>query len=446
MRLRLGLLAVLALAVAPAPASAQLVSIEGTGPGGAETAIESSVKATGQVRVDFHGNGVSGTVTWSPGRSGGLAAFGYRKKGQRSEAGFLFVGEELGYGGQGGTSARVRREGGSLCADVASSAASVDIPQRAGSSLDVRLFGATETLRTRCAGPLASDIAALLPTRTIEERAMRRGGAKLDFSADREFAAHGFEGTLHSNVVLRVGKSQSLLTGEEPAPTHGKKRDRFLEVFFRIESVSGSLTTTVSGLADPDLCGPLDACGLAGTITTMPSASSGDGYVFAFGSARHSKRDLRRAIGLAPGPIPKGVHRLGYFEWDDDGAVTADLSRAGGQGCSDTAPISDTGLVEVLFGRRLARPRYYGFGALGTRCPGPSPADAGVIASGELPMRELTARRATLRLTQGRRSFSANGYRGSTRADLTLVVRRTGIRERVVVEEVVSDGGGGSGG
>jgi hypothetical protein len=442
MRLRLlglvGLLAV--LAATPAPASAQTSSI-GISPGAAFTAIESSVKASGQVRVDFHGNGVAGTVTWSPGRSGALVAFGYRKDGQHSEGGFLGIGEELGYGGQGGTSARVRREGGDLCADIASSAASVDSPERAGSSVDVALFGSSEVLRTRCAGPLASDVAALLPTHTIEERAMRKGGIKLDFSAEREFAGHGFEGTLHSDVVLRVGKAQNLITEDEPPPEGVKtRRYRMLEVLFRVESVSGSVTTSLHGLADPDLCGPLDACGLAGTITTTLTASSGDGYAFAFAPARRSKRELRRALGLAPGPIPGGVQTAAFFEWDDDGTVASDLSRSGAAACSDSAPITNGGLLDVAIDSKTARARYYGFDALRTRCPGPSAVDAGVLARGSLPLRALTARRATLRLTHGGRSFDANGYSGSTRADITVSVRRVRIRERVDEDPILGGG------
>src|SRR4051812_6530213 len=113
----LALLGLLALAVAPASSAAAesdfaQISFVGGVPGGASHGIESSVKATGQVRVDFHGNGVSGTVTWSPGSSGALLAFGYRRNGQRREAGFLSIGEELGYGGRGGPAPPGGRGGG----------------------------------------------------------------------------------------------------------------------------------------------------------------------------------------------------------------------------------------------------------------------------------------------------------------------------------------------
>jgi hypothetical protein len=59
-----------------------------------------------------------------------------------------------------------------------------------------------------------------------------------------------------------------------------------------------------------------------------------------------------------------------------------------------------------------------------------------VLARGRLPLRALTARRATLRLRQGSRPFSANGYGGSTRADITVTVRRTRIQDTVSVDQV----------
>lgn len=440
----LALAAPLVLAAAPAPASAQVftqISI-GTGPGGAApvTALESPVKVTGEVRVDFHGNGFAGTVTWNPGRRADLVALGFRKHGQRVENGFLSIGDDLGSPGAGATSERVRRDGGDLCADVGSSLATVDSPDRPGSGLALTLFGSGEVMRTRCAGPVGRDVAGLLPTRTIDERTMRRGGATLDFSADGEFSAHGLSGTVHSDLVLKVGKAISLLGGsrdELPGPTKAI-RTRFLEVDFDVEQVSGQVVTSVQGLDDPDLCGPLDACGLAGTVTAAPSVSSGDGFLLAFGSAKHSRRDLERALGLVPGRPPRGVHRAGSFGWAENGTVTSDLTRAGAPACHDSAPLVDDGVVDLGFGRGSApvRAAYSGLGALRTRCPGPDASDAGVLARGSIPLRELTSRRATLHLSRGGGAFSANGYRGSSRAALDVTVRRTHIRHFVEVDRI----------
>jgi hypothetical protein len=455
-------LAAAAALPAPAPAAAQIVIFDSTG-SQPLTALESSVKASGTVSVDFHGDeaagcaerhlcGVSGTVTWDPGRGGALVAFGYRSGGVHMEDGFLSLGDELGFGGTAVTSARVRRATGdgsaALCADVGPSLSTSDAGPRPGSSVAVSLFGSGEVLRTRCAGPLATDVSSLLPARTISEQALRRGKTRLDFTADGQFAAHGLAGTLHSDVVLKLSKAQNLLSGsqDESPPGTRRQRQRYVQVSYRVESVSGQIVTSVHGLADPDLCGPLDSCGLLGSITTAPTASAGEGYLLAYAPAKkHTKRDLLRALGLAPGPRPHGVRVFGSLSWDrDGGSVTSELTRAGEAACTDSSPLAGGGTIDLSFSAARVSAAYYGSYLLAggdplrTRCPGPGAADAGAergLARGTLPLRALAHRRVTLRLTRGG-DFGADGYRGSTRADLTVVVRRTRIRHQVRVESV----------
>jgi hypothetical protein len=363
------------------------------------------------------------------------------------EQGSLSVGDEFGFGSSPGTSARVRRRSGSegaedgLCADVGSSYAASESATNEGSSIDLSLFGTSEVLRTRCAGPLTSDVSSLLPVRSIDEAAVRRGGAKLDYSADGQFAAHGLAGTLHSNVVLTLRKGSDLLAQEGGGrTTNGKTRIRFLEVSYRVESVSGEVTASVHGLADPDLCGPLDSCGLLGTVTARPAASNGDGFAIAYAPAKkHSGRDLRRALGLVSGPVPRGVRRAAFFEWEDAGSVTSDLSRNGAPACNDSAPLMGGGLLDLRFSGGHATARYYsgqynGGGSLLTRCPGPGVADAATgLARGTVALRRLGARRATLRLPRGA-AFSSNGYRSSTTSSLAVSIRRVAVRERVESE------------
>jgi hypothetical protein len=465
---RLGTLTALAIATAaaaPSAASAQSqISVFSGGGSQPLTAVESSVKVTGSVSVDFHGDeasgcaaahvcDMSGTVTWDPGRRGDLFAFSYRSKGRRFEDGFLALGGELAFGGTAVTSARVRRTGSDgtpqpMCADAAPSVEAPPGGPRLGSSLKLRLLGDGEVLRTRCAGPLTSDVGSLMPARVISERALRRGNARLDFSADGEFAAHGLAGTLHSDVVLRLGKATDALGGSQQQPPKGTRtrRVRFVQVSYRVERVSGQVVTSVQGLADPDLCGPLDSCGLLGSITTTPSASSGDGYLVAYGSAKHSKHEMLRSLGLVPGAPPRGVQRFGGFSWaQDSGSVTSDLSREGAPACTDAAPLAAGGAVDLAFSGTHATAVYSGGGLdaggdpLRTRCPGPSGDDVGAdngLAEGGLALRSFAARHVTLRLTRGG-GFEANGYAGSTRADLTVVVRRTRIRQQVLVEQVV---------
>src|SRR5439155_17509176 len=101
------------------------------------------------------------------------------------------------------------------------------------------------------------------------ERALIRGHRRLDFSADKAFAAHGLAGTVHSTVVVEVLGGERITSGGSgrfPGGTR-KRRRRAISVEYRVERVSGSVVTRVRGLADPDLCGPLDACGLLGSVT-----------------------------------------------------------------------------------------------------------------------------------------------------------------------------------
>lgn len=452
------------LAVAwPAAASAQAVLFGGDGFRTVDLLL-SPVRPSGLVTVSFHGDeasgcvaahlcGVSGTVTWKPSGVGLLFAYGMVEGGQRLENGFLTFGDDVS-GAPTATSARVRRADNpdALCADAGVPTSIANAVPRPGSSVAVSLTGSpgtdlagAELLRTRCAGPMTADVASLLPVRSIGKGAMRRGGAKLDFSADGSFAAHGLAGTLHSTLVLRVGRARSEGGGGGGGGGRTQTiRTRFLEIDYRIEHASGQVATAVAGLSDPDLCGPLDACGLMGTVTLAPQASGGQGYVIAYGSARHSVRELRRALGLVPGPRPRGVRRAGFLSWDHDGgSVTSDLSRAGEPACADSAPVAGGGSVELGFaGSRIGAGYAAGFlgGAdpLQTRCPGPNAGDVSggnQLATGHLPLQALRGGRLTIRLTNAR-GYSSDGYSGTSRSDLTIVARRTGIRTRVQTDHV----------
>jgi hypothetical protein len=421
------------------------------------------------VTVDFHGDeaagcaavrlcGVSGTVSWNPAGPATVIAAGYRDHGQRLEQAFVAIGEDSGPR----ISARVQRAGAggapaTHCADAArESFAGYNTAPRRGYAVEIRAiglpgtsFGAPETLRTRCAGPMARDVSALLPAHLIGQHALLEGGRTLDFSADRSFAAHGLAGTVHSTVAMRVLGGERPVndgSGRLPVPTH-IVRHRAIDVTYRVERVSGRVVTAVQGLADPDLCGPLDTCGLMGSVSMSTTASSGEAHLNAVASIRHSRRDLRRAVGLSPGPRPRGASVFGVAFWQDQqGVVTSDLSRAGAPDCSDSVSLSGPGsLVFDFSGRRVFA--YYGSGAdalggggdpLRTRCPGPGLADAasgGPLASAAVPVRAFAHRRLTLRLTGGR-AYRSDGYSGRTRPDVTIVLRRTHVRQYVQVERV----------
>lgn len=429
--------------------------------------VTSRVEVTGSITVDFHGDAstgcaaahlcdVAGRVRWNPSGPGEIVAIGFRDGGRRVEEGFMTLGldyepERL------DTSARVRRGGapGSLCADGASqSLVESATDTRRGSSIELRLlslpsanFAPSEVLRTDCAGPTTSDVAALLPSRRIGERELARGHTRLDFSVDAPFAAHGLAGTLHSTVVVKVGAgtreplNNSSDSSGLPPGTH-RVRERMLTAEYRVERVSGSVVASVRGSDHPDACGPLDACGIAGSVTVNPTASAGLATIRAIGSARRSAGELRRALGLSRGPRPRGVQRFGDVFWERDrGRVASDLTRDGAPACSDSVPIVGGGSINLAFSGRRLRAEYgpEGTDPMRTRCPGPGGLEApSDFATGSFPIGILRHRRITLHLTRGGR-YSSGGYSGRTSPDVTVVLRRTRVRSSVFTDIAPND-------
>lgn len=450
-------------------ASAQIFIVE-TGPDGAKvvSAISTKLKVSGAVTVDFHGDAaagcadvglcdVSGRVVWDPGTEGEIDAFGFRQDGVRFEQSFMTFGgneeEELGPPLSSARVQRALRDGGhALCADVKRQSFAVSgAGARPGRVVSVSPVGESSSgfalndfVRTRCAGPIVTDVAQALPVRRIGERTLRHGrGTLLDFSADAPFSAGGLSGTVHSTLKMRLGKASDLLRQQRgyPGPTH-PFRYRELEVEYQLERLSGEIVTEVEGLTDPDLCGPLDACGLVGTVTATPRVATGEGYALAIASIRHSKHELRRALGLAPGGRPKGVHAFGYVFWDQTaGHVTSNLSRQGADPCTDSQAFSGPGSVALGFGRHRVRADFGGAATvsgddlLRTRCPGPGLTDVattGGLVHGRLPLSAFGRRRVAVRLTRGD-SFASDGYRGTSRADMTVGLRRTSVKAHIRV-------------
>jgi hypothetical protein len=427
--------------------------------------VASEVEVKGSITVDFHGDSsagcaaahlcdVTGRVRWNPSGPGQIVAIGYRERGRRYEEGFMTLGQDFDPV-RLDTSARVRRGGapGTLCADGAlQSLVDSSTEPRRGSTIALRLltlpsasFAPTEVLRTDCAGPTTSDVAALLPARRVSERQLERGHGTLDYSVDAPFAAHGLAGIVHSTVVVKFGAgtreplNNSSGTSGLPPGTH-RVRERMLTVEYRVERVSGSVVTSVHGSDNPDACGPLDACGIAGSVTATPTASNGLATIRATGSARHSAAELRRALGLSRGPRPRGVQRYGDVFWQRDrGSVASDLTRDGAPACSDSLPIVGGGGLNLAFSGKRLKADYgtEGFGVtdlMRTHCPGPGGLEATTdFATGSFPVGILRQRRITLRLTHGGR-YSSGGYSGRTSPDVTVVLRRSRVRSSVFTD------------
>jgi hypothetical protein len=428
--------------------------------------VQSNIKLTGAISIDFHGDAsagcaaahvcdVTGTARWNVAGDGSIAAVAFRGHGRRFEQAYLTIGDSSSGEQPLRTSAHVRREGapGSLCSDAApgDSTGGSGSPRR-GSAVEIRLIdisvGSNDVLRTRCAGPMADDVAALLPARQITERALVRGHRTLDFTADRTFAAHGLAGTLHSSARIQVIDGQRLPfdSGGGSIPNARKRRKRGIDVEYRVERVSGQIATQVRGHSDPDLCAPFDACGIGGSVTTTLAASSGSAYLTASGPVRRTRKELRRAVGLAPGRAPRGLSTYGYASWQRDlGSVVADLTRNGTPTCTDSVPVAGGGFVYLEFPAGRVRASYGAGGLLAgsdtlrTRCPGPGSADVpSALATGSFPLSVFRHKRVTLRLTKGRR-FSAVAYSGKSIPEVTVVLRRTRIREYTFTEELPGD-------
>lgn len=407
------------------------------------------LRVSGQLVVRFHGDPAAGcaaflrcdvgggTVRWRPQPRLGLELVFPRGRGRE---GVTFVST----GTPGARTAAVMRrsaaDGTHLCrdsrADLHAMLPLIEADRR-GLRLGMSARGGASgawsggPMGTNCGGPLPADVLGGLPARTIGLRALRRGPVRVDLSGESRFAAGGLAGTVRSTIAVRVGKSdvERRPRGLRPGP-RGRDRPpvRSIAVEYRIERLAGSMP--VAATARSHNCARVDACGLAGTVAVTPGPARGEGYVVAYG--RVPRAALRRAVGLAPGPIPRKVSAYGYVAWTRGrGTVTAALDRDGIPACQDTAPLS-SGLLELRVRDRRVTARiggsagFLGPDILRTRCPGPLLADLKPkteLATGHIPLRALARRRVTLRLDRGTTS-AARGYRLRSSPDLTVVLER----------------------
>jgi hypothetical protein len=301
---------------------------------------------------------------------------------------------------------------------------------------------------TNCGGPLPADVLGGLPARTISLRALRRGPARVDLSGESSFAAGGLAGTVRSTIAVRARKTDETRSAEGRDRARGRPRPdrrplRSIALEYRIERLTGSMP--VAARARSRNCARVDACGLAGTLAVSPGPARGNAYVVAYG--RVPRAALRRAVGLAPGPIPRKVSGQGYVAWTRGrGTVTAALDREGVPACRDTAPLS-SGLLELRVRDRRVTARLGGgpsllsLDLLRTRCPGPLFADLKPnteLAAGRIPLRALARRRVTLRLDRGATS-AARGYRLRARPDLTVVLEREKVEHSTLLAPAAGD-------
>ncbi|MDQ6744972.1 MAG: hypothetical protein M3Z27_02980 [Actinomycetota bacterium] len=465
-----------------------LVPVAGARQAGASgsvlTGYSAGVRASGRVIVSFHADPArcaatsecdvqSGTLTWTPPTSGGLSIFDLgRSRRSRLQAVLELAASDPGSAQFSASTVVSRRSaaGSSSCTDHAGRGEFAFVPVRevGASALAFGLFSARSTYQlpfvpetplelfyrlpfagplsdepapTACGGPLPADFLPLLPVRVIPLQALRRAPATVDLSGTAPFAAGGLAGVVRSTLALHLRrlKTGRVRTGAARLPL--AELNRVITVGYRVLRVSGSVAVDVTGGAG---CGTSTLCGLSGTLQLHPGPAAGHGYLLAYGSASDTSAvGLRRAVGLEAGRVPPYAQVFGLPSWTrGGGSLTADLRRGGAELCRDRVPARAGYVALSVRGQRVTA----SFGSpdftelqgqrdlLRTRCPDPivaSQASNLSLASASVPLRALRRRILTLHLTRGAGLISSV-LRWRSHPDLTIVLERTGISERLV--------------
>ncbi len=294
-----------------------------------------------------------------------------------------------------------------------------------------------------CAGPTGLDLQALaLPARRV-------GAHSYELSGTTAFPAGSFDVTVASTLRALVtygnsspggglGSGSFLGSGSgPPQPRMHRALQETADVEYRIQPLTGSLTTQFSGLASP-YCAALGACGANGRLTEDITV----GGSISFTASRFVDRVLnRRAVlrDLRSGRLRLDTYLLGPPAHE---ATSETLAQADGTTCRDSI---SGGLFAFQATAHRGRNQLTlssqsgpsGNDPLRTRCPGP-PATQ-VIGGGQeiaaAPLATSALGRAHLTLSlSGNGTFSGLGWAG-TRAG-RLVLRLTRIRERAATHRV----------
>lgn len=409
--------------------------------GGVKIVSESDVPAcaTGHVIVTFAGSPAAGCAARGVCAYSGSESFDLQEgesdlnvstlahHGRRTTSATLFLG-----GSVASSVARTGPSGASTsCSDQNANQAGFFSLSAHGGRVDIRLAGSSGAVfGTRCAGPLTRDVAAVLPRRTVSLAALRRGRTRINLTGGGSFAANGFAGTVRSTVVVTLGRPHRQARSPTRAPP-GVTPQHYAEVVYRIVGFHGQAVSDVRASANPAICGPFDACGLAGTITVSPGLHRG-GTVFlsALAPVRRPVKDLLTALGVARDGNPAGIRIGGFGAVRARGQLVAALTQAGT--CRDQVRISQ---LEVELSRRAGRllasispAASQAADPLRTRCPGPDIGNHALVR-GSLPLAVLHRRQFTVRLTAG--GFRNGPYRVTTRSSFVVTLRREHVRVRV---------------
>ena len=421
------------------------------------------VRVHGSLNVDFRGDpgsgcaaaglcAYAGTVDWHPPAQAALIVNRYVQHGKRRLDGALIFETALFNGGTGAV-AQVGRTAPDGSAAVCSDVSPANDPFVGLATRDNKLelgFGPHSDplglVPTHCASPLEADIRSVLPGVVLTQRQLARGRLTADLTADRAISAHGFAMRIRSSLLLKLGRPAKQTGGKPPPGTRVRvvhRRFRYLDVQYAVERLSGTVRTLFSGLADDNLCSPLDSCGTSGELTFAPGTTTGRIDLSTEARASRPRRDLLASVGLAKSH--RAARAEGFGDLTAHGATISSSfqRRDGSPPCIDSMPVSGASLELVSRAGRL-RATYgessvSGQDPLRTRCPGPGLdqpfGDGGGLLGGSVPLNALAHRRVTIPLDRGA-VLSGNGYRARVATGLNLVLRRVRVRERVVTEAI----------
>jgi len=292
----------------------------------------------------------------------------------------------------------------------------------------------------RCAGPTAADLSGLaLPARKL-------GSHGYDLSGQTTFGAGPFTVTAISTVralfarggtnsggiggLGGIGSVPGILSVGRPVPMPRAPTtlEEHAEVDYRIEGLSGALSTSFAGLAAP-LCAPLGACGVTGELQ---ESFSGGGVISFVGSRKVKHRvgeraalaDLRSGrLGLGGGleglPIAETTTET---LTGPDGTVCSDRQTASALPASGLSSIGRRGVALILGPYGAGGPSLFGVDPLRTRCPGPSAVDvlgSSPLARASILASTLGAHRLEVTF-QRRGSFTGSAYQGERGGSVVL--------------------------
>ena len=290
-------------------------------------------------------------------------------------------------------------------------------------------FGAdSPLLSTRCAGPLAADIAPSLTTRVISIGSALRGHRSVDLTGASSFAAGGFAGSVQSTLVMHLGDVYpSSPNGSSPSG----RRVRVVTEPLTLVHTAGAISAQVRESADSNLCALLDSCGVRGAIIIQPQPGPSQGGLTAFGPASRPYRDFLAALGLSRVGNPRGLSVSGAIGWEHGGTLESDLIQSGE--CRDTLALGSGDILLQPAGKHADR-SYAAVDSLRVRCPGPELSLARAregLASATVPLRRLAQGQFSLTLP-ATRAFPDDGYTVRLTGALNLTIKRGRPSERII--------------